>query len=114
MPYVLVEELEEGQEEADVRSAEDYSALEAERDAVVSERDAVVSERDELQRNYDSMVAERDNLAAELDNAKTKFADSFLSSTQKMKQNIMTDNANDSKPMTFDQLFKERNVQNAN
>lgn len=107
MPYVFVEELEEGQEEADVRSAEDYSALEA-------ERDAVVSERDELQGNYDSLVAERDNLAAELDNAKTKFADSFLSSTQKMKQNIQTDNANDSKPMTFDQLFKERNVQNAN
>lgn len=107
MPYVFVEELEEGQEEADVRSAEDYSALEA-------ECDAAVSRCDELQGNYESMVAERDNLKAELDNAKTKFAESFLSSTQKMKRIIETDNANDSKPMTFDQLFKERNAQNAN
>lgn len=107
MPYLFVEELEEGQEEANVRSAEDYAALEA-------ERDSAVSERDELQKSYDGMVAERDNLAAELDNAKTKFADSFLSSTQKMKKNIAEDNENDSKPMTFAQLFNERNVQNAN
>lgn len=108
MPYIEVEELEEGQEAADVRSADEYNALEV-------ERDTAVGERDELQRMYDELSGERDSLAAELDDAKRKFADSFLSSPERAKEMQRREmRSEESAPKTFDTLFKERNPGNAN
>ena len=108
MPYLYVDELPEGQEGADVRSVDEYYALEI-------ERDTAVGARDELQRAYDELSGERDSLAAELDDAKTKFANAFLSSPQKAKARQAEDmRSEDAAPKTFDTLFKERNPSNAN
>lgn len=78
MPYVFVEELGEGQEEADV----------VERDVT----DAIADERDEARSQVESLTSERDSLAQQLNAAKTKFADAFLSTPQKaveeQKQNV--------------------------
>ena len=107
MPYVYVEELAEGQEEADVRSADDYNAIEMERDTIIGERDA-------LQRELEDMTGQRDGLAAELDDAKRKFADSFLSSPNKMKQENRDDLRHEDTVSSFDQLFRGRNQYDAN
>lgn len=100
MPYVFREELGEGEVAADVIERDIA-------DAITDERDALIAERDGL-------VAERDGLAQELSNAKAKFADAFLSSPDKMKQNVSDDNKKDGGAYSFDQLFKGRNRANAN
>lgn len=107
MPYVYYDELPEGEQEADVRSADEYNAIEMERDTVIGERDAI-------QRELEEMTGQRDNLAAELDDAKRKFADSFLSSPEKMKRENAADLRHEDAVTSFDQLFRERNPQNAN
>lgn len=107
MPYVYVEELADGQEEADVRTAEEYSEMEA-------ALNSMVNERDEFQRLYDETVTERDDLMSELDDAKRKFADSFLSSPQKMKRENREDMLSEDTVTTFEQLFRGRNPYNAN
>ncbi len=107
MPYVFVEELGEGQEAVDVRSVDEYNALEI-------ELDTAVGARDELQHSYDELVNERDSLAAELDDAKTKFANAFLSSPQKAKENNSNEMKHEEKPQNFKSLFTGRNKSNAN
>lgn len=100
MPYVFREELNEGEEEAEVMSREDY--------------DATVKERDELQTKLDDLQSSYAGLAEELDNAKTKFANAFLSSPQKMKADQADDVKADGEVMSFDTLFRDRNKYNAN
>lgn len=107
MPYVFYDELPEGAEEADVRSASDYNAIEMERDTIIGERDALTRELDELR-------GERDNLASELDDAKRKFADSFLSSPGKMKRENERDLMTEDTVTSFKQLFDGRNPYHAN
>ena len=107
MPYVYYDELPEGVEEARVRSEEEFSEMQG---ALESATNA----RDELQREYDALVGERDNLAGELDDAKRKFADSFLSSPQKMKRENREDLRSEDAVTSFSQLFRERNPENAN
>lgn len=93
MPYIFVEELEEGQEAAEVRSEEEYNTLQA-------TLDDVISARDELQEANETLTAERDNLTSQLTEAKTKFANAFLSGTQpkQEQQNII-------EPKNFHSLF---------
>lgn len=108
MPYVYVDELQDGMEEADVRSADEYSALQM-------ELDTVIGQRDEFQRSIDELTGERDGLAAELDDAKRKFADSFLSSPGRAKSTQRSEmRSEEAAPKTFDSLFKGRNPENAN
>ena len=107
MPYVHYDELPDGEQEADVRSADEYNAIETERDAIIGERDA-------LQREVEDLTGQRDNLAAELDDAKRKFADSFLSSTEKMRRENAADLRHEDVVRSFDQLFTERSPHNAN
>lgn len=128
MPYVFVEELEEGQEEAQVVDASEYSALQLEYetavgardmlqqsyDALAQERDSIAEERDTISGERDAIVSERDSLAAQLDDAKTKFANAFLSSPQRAKEVQREDSADDGRSYTFDELFAERNKYNAN
>lgn len=101
MPYIFVEELSEGMEEADVRTAEDYAALQG-------KLDEAVAAQSELQHNYDVMSGARDNLAAELDEAKTKFANAFLSTPENLQNNQAKEPKDEYVPSTFGNLFSER------
>ena len=128
MPYVFVEELEEGREEAQVVDASEYSALQLEYDTAVGardmlqqsvdaleqERDDLAEERDNLAGERDAIASERDSLAAQLDDAKTKFADAFLSSPQRAKEVQREDAAGEGRTYTFDELFAGRNKYHAN
>lgn len=93
MPYVYMDELPDGMEEATVYSEEDYNGVTAQ---------------------LEQVQAERDNLASELDAAKTKFANAFLSSPQHAKQVQKQETKEEDMPSTFDTLFKGRNKYNAN
>ena len=122
MPYVFVEELAEGQNEADVLEAASYRELQTsfdelqtsldviteERDELQRSYDEAVSARDELQRSYDEAVSARDSLEQELGEAKTKFANAFLSSPQKAKNVAAGEVREQETPMTFATLFTER------
>ena len=93
MPYVYMDELPDGMEEATVYSEEDYNGVTAQ---------------------LEQVQTERDNLAGELDAAKTKFANAFLSSPQHAKQVQKQETKEEDMPSTFDTLFKGRNKYNAN
>lgn len=93
MPYVYMDELPDGMEEATVYSEEDYNGVTAQ---------------------LEQLQTERDNLASELDAAKTKFANAFLSSPQHAKQVQKQETKEEDMPSTFDTLFKGRNKYNAN
>lgn len=92
MPYVYMDELPDGMEEATVYSEEDYNGVTAQ---------------------LEQVQTERDNLASELDAAKTKFANAFLSSPQHAKQVQKQETREEDMPSTLDTLFKERNKYNA-
>lgn len=94
MPYVYMDELPDGMEEAAVYSEEDYNG-------VAAQLELAQSENAEL-------AVERDNLARELDAAKTKFANAFLSSPQHAKQ-VQAQEVKEDMPSTFETLFAGRN-----
>ena len=73
MPFVFVDELSDGQTEAEVYSADDYNAL-------MMERDTAIGMAEEFERQVSELTGERDSLMGQLDDAKRKFADSYLSS----------------------------------
>lgn len=100
MPYVFMDELPEGMEEAAVYSEEDYND-------VTARLERAQSENAEL-------AAERDGLAKELDAAKTKFANAFLSSPQRAGQVQAQEVKEEDRPSTFETLFAGRNKYNAN
>lgn len=99
MPYVYMDELPDGMEEATVYSEEDY-------DGVAAELELARAENTEL-------ATERDNLARELDAAKTKFANAFLSSPQHAKRVQEQEVREEDRPSTFETLFAGRNKCNA-
>lgn len=96
MPYVFMEELGEGMEPADVRTAEEYNTL---NDALTS----ITTERDELSAKYEDMVSKCDAVSKELDDAKRKFASAFLTSTDRQVSQPEPEPAY--VPKTFDTLF---------
>lgn len=100
MPYVYMDELPDGMEEATVYSEEDYNG-------VAAQLERAQSENTEL-------ATERDNLARELDAAKTKFANAFLSSPQHAERAQKQETEEEDMPSTFDTLFKGRNKYSAN
>lgn len=99
MPYVYMDEVPDGMEEAAVYSEEDY--------------DGVAAQLERAQAENAELATERDNLARELDAAKTKFANAFLSSPQHAGQ-VQAQEVREDKPSTFDTLFAGRNKYNAN
>lgn len=107
MPYIYVEELQEGQQEANVIERDIA-------DAVANERDELKGQVETLSSTNEGLISERDSLAKELDNAKVKFANAFLSSSQHIKEVQKKDAAKDSSVKSFSQLFSERNEFNAN
>lgn len=76
MPYIFVEELEEGQEAAEVYGKDEYDQLKA-------DYDNLGKERDELSTSIESLGNENKGLQQSLDDAKKKFAQSFLDSIDK-------------------------------
>lgn len=100
MPYVYMDELPDGMEEATVYSEEDYNG--------------VTAQLEQAQAENTELATERDNLARELDAAKTKFANAFLSSPQHAEQVQKQETREVDMPSTFDTLFKGRNKYNAN
>lgn len=100
MPYVFMDNLPDGMEEATVYSEEDYNG--------------VTAQLEQAQTENTELATERDNLARELDAAKTKFANAFLSSPQHAKQVQAQEVKEEDKPSTFDTLFAGRNKYNAN
>lgn len=107
MPYVYVEELGEGQEAAAVIDAAEAEGL----NARIGELESAA---EEAEARNSALSAERDDLARQLDEAKQKFANAFLSSPERAKIVQRDDVAQDSKPMTFQELFNERNKYDAN
>ena len=99
MPYVYMEELPDGMEEATVYSEEDY--------------DGVTAQLERAQAENTELATERDNLASELDAAKTKFANAFLSSPQHAGQVQAQEVEEEDSPSTFETLFAGRNKYNA-
>ena len=99
MPYVYMDELPDGMEEATVYSEEDY--------------DGLTAQLEQAQAENTELAAERDDLARELDAAKTKFANAFLSSPQHAGQVRKQETEEEDMPSTFDTLFKGRNKYNA-
>ena len=98
MPYIEVEELAEGQEAAEVYSAEDYNALNDQLTSMTTERDA-------LQQSVDALNAEKDKLTNDLSDAKTRFADAFLT----QKPPVPTEPSEPPyRPATFSSLFKTK------
>lgn len=81
MPYIYVDALEDGQEEAFVYTPEAY--------------DAVVEAREQA-------IADKSRLEGELVEAKTRFADAFLSSPQARRP---PDPEPAEQPKTFSSLF---------
>ena len=99
MPYVFMDELPEGMEEATVYSEEDYND--------------VAARLEQAQGENTELAAERDDLARELDAAKTKFANAFLSSPQHAKCVQAREVHPEDSPSTFETLFAGRNKYNA-
>lgn len=101
MPYVFKEVLEEGEEEAQVYSPEDYDAVITERDALVTERDGLITQRDTLIEQVSAAERERDE-------AKNKYADAFITSPARMKRDQEDDVQKDGRPSSYEELFAER------
>ena len=97
MPYIFVEEIEEGVEYADVVSAEDYSTLQASFEDLVMQRDAAI-ERAEAGE-------------AEAKRMKDKYASRFLTTAAQAKEDLKDDIERDSGPRSFVELFAERENQ---
>lgn len=97
MPYIFVEEIEEGQQEADVVEKDIVDAVASERDQLKTTLDEVTKERDEL-------VTERDDLKSELTNTKVKYADAFMSQLKDPKER-KPEPPKEHKVSSFDELF---------
>ena len=97
MPYIFVEELEEGVEYADVVSAEDFNALQTSFADMQSQRDAAI-ERAEAGE-------------AEAKRMKDKYANRFLTTAAQAKQELKEDVDRDTGPRSFSELFAERENQ---
>lgn len=99
MPYVFHDVLMPDEIAEDVIKREEY-------DKVINERDEVISQRDEA-------LVQISNLEDALRLSKQKYADTFLSSPERAKQELENDTKKDSKVMTFGELFNMKGEYNA-
>ena len=93
MPYIYVDELPEGTEEADVVSREDY--------------DSVATQRDEFESQRDDALAQIEEARSQVREAKAKYADMVLSSKPKEVDGSKNENVKPTpvKPITSSSLF---------
>lgn len=99
MPYMFVEEVPEGHEVADVYERADY-------DAVVAERDSAIEQRD-------TALGQIGSLEARLRESQAKYADAFLTSPARMKQQQRKDVMDDGKVRSFEELFSMKGDEGA-
>lgn len=93
MPYIYVDELPEGVEEADVIARSDY-------DAIVEERNTTIEQRD-------SALSQIEDSRKEVRDIKAKYADYILSSSSKKpdEQKPEQQNIKSSLPVSVSELF---------
>lgn len=94
MPYVFREVLEDGEEEVAVVAREDYDAVVQERDTIVTQRDAAIERATTAEKGWAD--------------ARNKYADAFLTSPARVKDEQAADVKRDSRPQTFAELFASR------
>jgi hypothetical protein len=99
MPYVFKEVLDEGEVEADVVPREDHQLVLDERDSLTEQRDALLERAETAEQGW------RD--------ARNKYADAFITSPQRIKEENHKDVRHESSPRTFDQLFSSKGENNA-
>ena len=94
MPYVWREEAEEGDDVRDVVERSEY--------------DAVIVERDELMTQRDGLIERAEAAEEGWRQSRNKYADAFITSAARAKQDRGKDVKEDGKPSTFGDLFKTK------
>lgn len=94
MAYVWVEEPEEGADVRDVVAREDYDQIVAERDGLIGQRDTLITRAETAEQGW------RD--------ARNKYADAFITSPQRMKEDQNRDVSEDGRASTFAELFRTK------
>lgn len=96
MAYIYVEEesLEEGQELADVVERSEYDAVLTERDELISQRDTLIERAEVAERGWED--------------ARNKYADAFITSASRVKDDQREDVTDDGQVQTFEELWGAR------
>lgn len=94
MPYVFREELMEDEQAADVVERSDY--------------DAILQDRDELMVQRDDAIARAETAERGWEEARNKYADAFLTSPARVKQEQESDVKRDGTVVSYEQLFADR------
>ena len=92
MAYVWVDEPEEGADVRDVVEREDYDQIVTERDGLIEQRDTLITRAETAEQGW------RD--------ARNKYADAFITSPQRMKEDQNRDVSEDGRASTFAELFR--------
>lgn len=101
MPYVYVDEVDEGSEAAEVIGLDEFRNVSEEVERLNVEIDELVTDRN-------SLAERNERLATELDDAKRRFADAFLTTPERIKSETATEVVEESEPVTFESLFEQR------
>ena len=94
MAYVWVDEPEEGADVRDVVEREDYDQIVTERDGLIEQRDTLITRAETAEQGW------RD--------ARNKYADAFITSPQRMKEDQNRDVSEDGRASTFEELFRTK------
>lgn len=94
MPYAYYEELPEGIEAADVVDRSEY--------------DAVITERDEIATQRDGAIERAESAEADARKAKEKYANAFLTTPNRVKEEQKANVKKDSGVQSFAQLFAKK------
>ena len=94
MAYVWVDEPEEGADVRDVVAREDYDQIVTERDGLIEQRDTLITRAETAEQGW------RD--------ARNKYADTFITSPQRMKEDQNRDVSEDGRASTFAELFRTK------
>lgn len=101
MAYVWVEEPEEGADVRDVVAREDY-------DQIVTERDGLIEQRDGLIEQRDTLINRAETAEKGWRDARNKYADAFITSPQRMKEDQNKGVREDGRASTFADLFRTK------
>lgn len=94
MPYVFKEVLDEDELEADVVERADYDEVIRERDELITQRDGLIERAETAEKGWRE--------------SRNKYADAFLTSPQRVKDEQKKDVKRDSRPQSFEELFASR------
>lgn len=94
MAYVWVDEPGEGADVRDVVAREDYDQIVTERDGLIEQRDTLITRAETAEQGW------RD--------ARNRYADAFITSPQRMKEDQNRDVSEDGRASTFAELFRTK------